>query len=234
MIPKVIHYIWLGNNKPVEVEKAILTWKKYAPEYRINEWNESNLPEFKNKFYQEAIKNKNYAFASDYARLWVLYNYGGIYMDTDMYLLASPNKIIDDKQLVFGIQNTNIIFSAGFIASIPKQKFIKEALNLYSKLNFNEVKEIPNTSLLSPLVYKLYGFNKSIKTQYRVNRTVVAYSPNVLLQPSFHAVAMHVGEKSWSNHNIHDRIRIVMRRHIKTRVIAGSFRIFSDFFRRFI
>ena len=53
---------------------------------KIIEWNEDNLPNYSNTFYQQALANKDYAFASDYARLRILQQYGGVYMDTDMYL----------------------------------------------------------------------------------------------------------------------------------------------------
>ena len=89
MIPKIIHYIWLGGEKDEIVQKAIHTWKKRAPEFRIIEWN--------------ALKDKNYAIASDYARLSILKKYGGVYMDTDMFLLANPSNLLTNKDLVYGV-----------------------------------------------------------------------------------------------------------------------------------
>lgn len=234
MIPKKIHYIWIGKNKPESLKKTIDTWKKRAPNYSLIEWNEKKLPNFDNKFYQEALENGDYAFASDYARLKILYKYGGIYMDTDMYLLRNPTKILTNKQLVFGIQNSKILFSAGFIAAIPKQEFIGEAINFYDEVNYNDVYKRPNTELLSPIICKMYNFDHNNRTQFRKNGTVVAYNSNVLLQPSFHSIAMHIGEKSWATHNKHDDLRIKLRRHIKNQFSAGTFSILNNTFRKIL
>lgn len=234
MIPLEIHYIWFGGKKTPVVKEAIRTWHKYAPEFKIIEWNEKNLPNYENEFYRKALANMDYAFASDYARLRILYDYGGIYMDTDMYLLANPQKIIKNRQLVFGIQDEKVIFSAGFIAATKKQAFLERAIEAYENLEYKSGNKIPNTELLSPLVYKMYNFDHSEKTQFRCNNQVVAYGPNILLQPSFRAIAMHIGEKAWSTHSRHDQLRIKMRKHIKNRFEAGSFNIANNIFRRII
>lgn len=234
MIPKEIHYIWLGGPKPESLITAIRTWKKRAPEYSIIEWNERNLPHFNNAFYRKALESNDFAFASDYARLQILYNHGGIYMDTDMYLLANPSSILKDKELVFGIHSSDVIFSAGFIAAIPGQEFIERALNIYDKLPYKKGHVKPNPLLLSPLINEMYGFKHSTKNQLRNGKTVAAYSPDILLQPSFKSVAMHIGEKTWATHSKHDQLRIMMREHIKSRFSAGTFRIVNDVLRKVI
>lgn len=226
MIPKVIHYIWLGGEKSSIVKKSINTWEKVASDFQIIEWNETNLPNFTNQFYRDAMANHDYAFASDYARLKILEKYGGIYMDTDMFLLSNPGKILKNKDLVFGIQDKDMIFSTSFIASIPNQEFIRKALKIYGKLKYTQKTLIANTELLSPVIFEMYGFNHIAKTQ--VKGKVVAYSPKILLQPSFNAVAMHIGAKTWASHDRHDQLRIKLRQHITNRFEAGIFSLFNS------
>ena len=85
MIPKMIHYCWFGGNPlPDEVKKYMETWKKYCPDYEIKEWNERNFDVNQNQYCSEAYEAKKWAFVSDYARLKILYEHGGIYMDTDV------------------------------------------------------------------------------------------------------------------------------------------------------
>lgn len=85
MIPKIIHYCWFGGKPlPDEVKYYISTWQKYCPDYEIKEWNESNFDVNQNQYCREAYETKKWAFVSDYARLKILYEYGGIYMDTDV------------------------------------------------------------------------------------------------------------------------------------------------------
>ena len=51
MIPKIIHYCWVGNApKPKSVLYCIESWKKFCPDYEIKEWNESNYDFSKNHY----------------------------------------------------------------------------------------------------------------------------------------------------------------------------------------
>ena len=79
MIPKIIHYCWFGKGKKPELaEKCITSWKKYCPDYKIIEWNESNFDVNRNGYTKYCYDNKKYAFLSDYVRLVILEEYGGI------------------------------------------------------------------------------------------------------------------------------------------------------------
>ena len=94
-IPKVIHYCWFGRGKlPKLAKKCIKSWKKYLPDYKIIEWNEDNFDINSNQYVREAYEAKKYAFVSDYVRLYALYNYGGIYMDTDVEVIKSLDEFL--------------------------------------------------------------------------------------------------------------------------------------------
>lgn len=96
MIPKIIHYCWFGHSPlPPLAKECITSWKKYMPEYEIKEWNESNFDVNMIPYTSEAYKAKKYAFVSDYARFWILYNYGGVYFDTDVELIKPINNILE-------------------------------------------------------------------------------------------------------------------------------------------
>ena len=93
MIPKIIHFVWVGNNpKPQSVLNCIESWKKYCPDYDIMEWNDNILKDIDNLYAKQAYENKKWAFVSDYVRLWVLYKYGGFYFDTDLELTNNIDK----------------------------------------------------------------------------------------------------------------------------------------------
>ena len=95
MIPKIIHYCWFGRNPlPELAQRCIASWKKYLPDYEIKEWNEDNFDVNIIPYTAEAYKAKKYAFVSDYARFWILYQYGGIYFDTDVEVIRSIDDII--------------------------------------------------------------------------------------------------------------------------------------------
>ncbi len=95
MIPKIIHYCWFGRGPlPELAQKCIASWKKYLPDYEIKEWNEDNFDVNTIPYTAEAYKAKKYAFVSDYARFWILYQYGGIYFDTDVEVIRPIDDII--------------------------------------------------------------------------------------------------------------------------------------------
>lgn len=68
-------------------------------------------------------------------------------MDTDMYLLKNPSNIISSKELVFSIQDPNVIISAGFIAACPNQKFISKAVNLYNNVHYSKGEKVASRIL---------------------------------------------------------------------------------------
>ena len=95
MIPKVIHYCWFGRNPlPASARKCIDSWKKFFPDYEIKEWNEDNFDVNMIPYTHEAYSVKKYAFVSDYARFWILYNYGGLYFDTDVEVIRPMDDIV--------------------------------------------------------------------------------------------------------------------------------------------
>ncbi len=118
MIPKIIHYCWFGGNpKPKLAEKCLKSWKKYCSDYQIIEWNESNYDLTAAPLYvRQAYEAKKWAFVSDYVRLQVVYDHGGIYFDTDVELVKKPDALLE-YSAYFGFEdethaNTGLGFGA--------------------------------------------------------------------------------------------------------------------------
>lgn len=109
------------------------TWKKLPDDYEIRCWDESNFDIKKsNRYVRESYENKKYAFVSDYVRLWALYEYGGVYMDTDMEVYRSFDHLLEKAQLVCCFEHETLV-SAGFIATTPYNPIIKEMLDSYAQ-----------------------------------------------------------------------------------------------------
>lgn len=142
MIPKVIHYCWFGRNPlPKSALKCIDSWRKFFPDYEIKEWNEDNFDVNIIKYTQDAYNAKKYAFVSDYARIWILYNYGGVYFDTDVEVIAPMTDIVDNGPYMgFEINNSTenkIAVNPGLgIGSPSRLELYKDILDVYSNLNF--------------------------------------------------------------------------------------------------
>lgn len=94
-IPKKLHYFWFGGNPipPLE-QKCIESWKRACPDYEIILWNEDNYDVYKNHYMKQAYEAGKWGFVPDYARLDVIYKYGGIYLDTDVEVLKSLDPLL--------------------------------------------------------------------------------------------------------------------------------------------
>lgn len=133
---KKIHYCWFGRGKkPTIFYKCLDSWKKNYPDYEIIEWNEDNFDIYCNDYVREAYDCKKYAFVSDFARLKIIYENGGIYFDTDVESL----KRIDDNILekgFFAKETQNTINTGLGFCSNPKNHIIKMLLDDYEGEHF--------------------------------------------------------------------------------------------------
>lgn len=136
MIPKIIHYCWFGGNpKPRLAKKCIRSWKKYCPDYEIVEWNEDNYDYQKCDFIREAYNAKKWGFVPDYARLDIIYNHGGIYLDTDVEVLRPFDPLLDCKGFI-GFENDDYLaLGLGFGAEAGNE-IIKALLDSYEARHF--------------------------------------------------------------------------------------------------
>lgn len=97
MIPKIIHYVWLGGGgKTPSVKRCINSWRKMMPDYEIKEWNENNFDVNSVTWVREAIQKKKWSLASDYIRHYAIYTEGGIYMDTDVMVYKPFDEFLDN------------------------------------------------------------------------------------------------------------------------------------------
>lgn len=141
-IPKIIHYCWFGG-KPLSKDaiECIETWKQTCPDYQIIEWNEQNFNINCCPYVQEAYKEKKWAFVSDFARFWILYNYGGIYFDTDVKILKSITPIVEKGPFMAWEENGNEIegpyVAPGLGLACEKQnKILFQILKKYESIHF--------------------------------------------------------------------------------------------------
>lgn len=165
MIPKVIHYCWFGGGKKSRlVQDCIKSWKLYLKDYKIIEWNESNC-NLSHPFASMAFQEKKWAFLSDYIRLKVVYEQGGIYLDTDMMVCKSFNNLLGNNSF-FGAEDYKYINCAIF-GAVKENLFVNEILMNYNKITLDtELKDITIPKIVTSIFKKKYGdilFNKTIK-----------------------------------------------------------------------
>jgi len=135
MIPKRIHYCWLSGDKyPSLVKRCIHSWKKVMPEYEFILWDLDRFDLEENIWVKDAVESKKFAFAADYIRLYAIYNYGGIYLDSDVEVLKTFNNLLHLPYFI-GSEGDGII-EAGVFGAEAKCEWIGDCLDYYKGRNF--------------------------------------------------------------------------------------------------
>lgn len=180
MIPKIIHLTWFsGDPYPENIQKCISTWKKILPDFEIRLWTMSDALSLNIPYVDEAIKIKKWAFAGDVVRAYAVWKYGGVYMDTDIWLLKrfdqflserlvlfheyssehlkkfTPSDALDDKgnRIRKDVNVEGAQIQAAMFMGEPNHPFLKEIIDYYKTIHFIDGNGIPNTSVISPMIY---------------------------------------------------------------------------------
>lgn len=171
MIPKTIHYCWFGRgDKPEVVKKCMATWKTHLSDYTFIEWNEENSDIDECAFAKKALQKKKWAFVSDYVRLSVLYKQGGIYLDTDMFVLKDFDELLIHDCFLGRQHNQQV--NGCVIGSKPAHPFIERCITEYKHLVFDEYR-LMNIAIpyIITNVFDQYILNKA-------NEKVEMYPPS--------------------------------------------------------
>lgn len=214
MIPKVIHYCWFGRNPlPRSAQLCIESWRKFLPDYEIKEWNEDNFDVNLLPYTRDAYEAKKYAFVSDVARFWVLYNYGGLYFDTDVEIIKPMDAIVS-KGAFMGWESPNNkgipSVNAGLgLGTESNSSFYKEVLFYYKSLSYYTSECKRNTYSMVPMVTDLlimHGLKRDGTLQEVEGITI--YPPEYfcpmdpttgIVEKTCNTVSIHWYDSSWMN-----------------------------------
>lgn len=164
MIPKTIHYCWFGKNAfPNAIQSCIDSWHKNLKEYKFMRWDEENFDLDCNKYVKQAYESKKWAFVSDYARLWVLYHHGGVYLDCDVRALKPIDSFLSHA-FFSGYENkaNPQYIPTGTIGAEKGHPFIKLLLEDYEDRSFikqdGTLDMTTNVVRITNMAKELYGF----------------------------------------------------------------------------
>lgn len=138
MIPKIIHLCWLsGEPYPGMIKTCLRSWKRVLPDYEIMLWTRNNFDTEAVTYVREAVSVRKWAPAADYIRLWALYNYGGIYMDSDVFVRKSFDDLLDNDFFSsierLSADPANVGIQAAVLGSVPKHPFIAACMKYYEE-----------------------------------------------------------------------------------------------------
>ncbi|QYN54331.1 glycosyl transferase [Lactobacillus panisapium] len=199
MIPKIIHYVWVGGNpKPKNIKRCMKTWQKHLQDYQIIEWNEDNFDIYENKYVEQAYKAKKWAFVSDYIRAKAVYEMGGIYLDTDVLVLDNLESLLNNRAFV-GFENPANPFTAVFGAE-KHHPLLKDMLAYYDDRNFsfdhNDQLAGVNTVSVSDILKTKYQAQPNNKEQV-LSSGIHVYPDGILCNPSPKSKTVHVFTGTW-------------------------------------
>lgn len=159
MIPKIIHYVWLGgeNNQPDEVKRSIESWYKLFKDYDIIKYDESNISEYMDPLVSKLLEDHKYAFVSDILRLKILKKNPGIYLDTDQEFVKPFTEDMLSQYAFVGCELPKKIGTTVIAVSSPDDKIINKMLSFYD--NIKDASEIPYNPEIITSIFQNLGFS---------------------------------------------------------------------------
>lgn len=133
MIPRKVHYFWFSNEKmPEKLQLCLQSWQEVLSDYEIIKWDLENTV-IDSPFAEMALKERKWAFLTDYCRLKTLYEYGGIYLDTDVFVVKPFNELLH-HQSFWGTANNGMVEPV-VVGAEPDNKLVKECLKRYQEID---------------------------------------------------------------------------------------------------
>jgi FkbM family methyltransferase len=154
-IPKIIHLLYFGETEFYNFHhRCIHSMIQYMPDYEIRIYN-TKEPPAENQYWQDmkshprvrihkmdapqfydGFELKHFQYKADVARLELLYEHGGVYLDIDMIIVRSFHEIfasghsfyISEEREGANGRGSGALINA-FLAAKPKNEFIKLWLN---------------------------------------------------------------------------------------------------------
>ena len=200
MIPKIIHYCWFGKKrKPALVKECIRSWKEKLPEYKIQCWNEKNAP-LDHPFVKAALKERYFAFAADYVRLYALSQQGGIYFDTDVMVIKSFDPLL--KYDFFLGEELPGRINLAVAGAVPKHPLIARFLQYYDENKFDPAKppiiSTCLTDVFNEVKQELLGANDMVfNTDYFYPLPYDKKFEDYKTYVNSHTYAAHLWNHSW-------------------------------------
>jgi len=225
-IPKKIHYIWIGGKElPDNFQRNIETWKKYNPDYEIIRWDETNYDFTKIAYMREAYEAQAWGFVPNYARLDIIYNYGGIYLDTDVEAIKSFDSLLNDDVFMGMGCADRVNHGQGFGAR-EKHPIIADMMREFEKNHFLLPNGTPGKKACHTYIHpviKKYGFE--IANYYQKRNGIVLYPSEVMSpltidgMPNFfseNTVSIHQEAGTWRTERERDgleKLKQIIRKY---------------------
>lgn len=201
MIPKIIHYCWFGGRElPALAVKCMNSWRKYLPDYQLRLWNEDSFDVRQHPYTKEARESGKYAFITDYVRLYVLYHYGGIYLDTDVEIVKSLDDLLHLPGFT-GFESEKHI-PTGIMACEKNNAWAKEQLDWYTGRHYIKPDGKPDlTSNVEIITSAMAGNGFQLNNRYQIYNDCMHFFPTEYFCPKSRSGMIHLTPNSYCIHH---------------------------------
>lgn len=230
MIPKIIHYCWLSSEPyPELVQRCMASWSKYLKDYELVLWNFDRFPKGKNIWVDEAYNYHKYAFAADYIRLYALYNYGGIYLDTDVEILKSFDSLLQLPYFI-GKEQSGSGIEAAIIGAEAGTLWLKDCLDYYENRHFKLGFGLFSRKALPSILRERIEQKRQLKFVSSINSFILDdkfvcifpidwFSPKSFLtgeiKTTQDTIAIHHFVGAWAKNRLDEKIRAQLSKYKK-------------------
>ena len=213
MIPKIIHYCWLsGDPYPELISKCIQSWNVHLSDYQFILWDKEKADSINSEWLKQAIESKKYAFAADFIRIYALFNYGGIYLDADVEVVASLNPFLNHDFFI-GFEFNNDLEPAIF-GAVQEHPLLNDLLNYYHNRPFirkdgsQDIRPLP--TIFNEIASLQYSYKANGKFQIIENENIAIYPCEYFSPKNYYfkkikkttkTVAIHHFDSSWVKKN---------------------------------
>lgn len=201
MIPKKLHYCWFGGKPlPEKDTKCIESWKQMCPDYEIIRWDESNYDISKNPYMQEAYNAQKWGFVPDFARLDIIYNEGGIYLDTDVELVKNLDELLSNEAFM-GFEDGIHVSPGLCIAAIPHHPTIGRLMSIYENRHFvteNGKFDLTPSPIMNTDMLAQMGLQQN--NQQQVVAGITIYPKEYFCPKDYHTGKITMSENTYGIH----------------------------------
>lgn len=216
MIPKIIHYVWMGGKEiPPQLRGYMATWRQFMPDWEIREWNEKNFSIANAPIYvREAYEHGKWAFVSDYVRLWALEQFGGVYLDTDVQVLRPFEPLLNDTAFIGLEESLAHLPGTCVMGCEPHCRWVKDMLSIYETIHFilpdGSLDQTTNVQRMGEML-KTKGFVPSRREQYIADYGLRVYTHDYfspitstrVMRKTRNTYSIHHFAGSWTNKKHH-------------------------------
>ena len=181
-IPKIIHLCWMSEDPyPEKIKNCIESWKQNLPDWEIMLWNTDRFDVNSTLWTKQAFEAKKYAFVADYIRFYALYNYGGVYLDSDVEVLKSFNDLLN-YDCFLGYEYSGMP-EAAVVGCIPKLEWTALAMHWYEKTAYLNEDGMFNC-VVAPVILKS-AYESVYKIKLLNANKVVIHNNNIIFPDEY-------------------------------------------------